>query len=114
MFRLSLFRRLARPIAILVLLAGPVSLLHSGIDDPACASLDGSEEGNPSLGGAPADSSDHCLVCHWTRTLRSPSLSVARTHHTLVVGARVEVGQTSLRHAPALDRGPARAPPSSL
>jgi hypothetical protein len=114
MFRLSLFRRLARPIALLVLLAGAVSLLHSGIDDPACASLEGSEEGTARLGGAPADSSDHCLVCHWARTLRAPSPSIARALTSLVATTRVDVPQPALQHPPSIDRCPARAPPRSL
>jgi hypothetical protein len=112
MFRLSLFRRLARPIAVLVLLASPAGLLHSGIDDPGCVAS-GSDDGIARLGGAPADCAEHCLVCHWTRSLRSPSPSIARAQASLVAAARVDIPQPALQYPPALDRGPARAPPRS-
>jgi hypothetical protein len=114
MFRLSLFRRLARPIAVLVLLAGPAGLLHTGLDDRACIAAGEPDDGIARLGAARGHSSDHCLVCHWTSSLRSPSLSVARAHAVLVVGAGIDVSPPIARRAPALDRLPARAPPRTL
>jgi hypothetical protein len=114
MFRLSLFRRLARPIAVLVLLCGPAGLLHSGIDDLACVASGAPGDGLARLGAGPADLSEHCLVCHWTRSLRSTSLSVARAHAVLVVGAGIDVSPPIARRAPALDRLPARGPPRTL
>jgi hypothetical protein len=114
MFRLSLFRRLARPIAVLVLLAAPAGLLHTGLDDPACIAAGEPDDGTARLGAAPGHSSDHCLVCHWTRSLRAPSPAVERVFAALAVGGRVDIAPPSLHHEPALDPAPARAPPPSL
>lgn len=113
MFRLSDLRRFARPIAVLVLLAGPAGMLHSGIDDPGCVGRGASGADVAAWGTAPADAADHCLVCHWTRSLRSPFPSIARAYSALVAAAGVEIPQPALHHAPALERGPARAPPRS-
>jgi hypothetical protein len=113
MVRLSRFRRLARSVAVLLLLAAPSGLLHAGSDDFAC--LPGATaDGGATLGAAGGDTADHCLVCHWTRSLRSPSPPVARIHAALVAATPIDESCPIAQRAPALDRLPARAPPRSL
>src|SRR5687767_6929579 len=112
MFRVSSFRPYARTIALFLLLAGPAGLQHSGKDDFACV-LGAATDGE-ALAQAPSDPADHCLVCHWTRSLRSHAVPTARTQSGLVPETAVDVSQPVAHRAPALDRGPARAPPLSL
>lgn len=111
MVRLSLFRRFARSIACLLLLTGSTGFQHSGKDDVACIAGDTPAGDASGLGTAPDDSADHCLVCHWTRSLRSPSASVASVHAAFIAEVRVDVRQPAAERGPALARGPARAPP---
>jgi len=113
MFRVSSFRPHARTIALLLLLAGPAGFQHSGKDDFACV-LGGSATDGEALASAPSDTAEHCLVCHWTRSLRSHSASTARTQSGLVPATAVDVLQPVAHRDPALDRAPARAPPVSL
>ena len=113
MFRVSSFRRAARAIAILVLLAGSASLMHWGKDDLACVP-GGAPDADGAGFAAAADTADHCLVCHWTRSLRSPSAAVPRVHSALVAAGHFDVHPPAALRAPALDRVPARAPPQPL
>ena len=112
MIRVSSFRPYARTIAVLLLLAGPAGFQHSGKDDFACV-LGGSTDGE-AVAPAPSDISEHCLVCHWTRSLRSHSASTVRTHSGLIPSVAVDVSHPAAHRAPSLDRAPARAPPLSL
>ena len=114
MLRLSLFRRFARSVVFLLLLAGPAGLQHSGKDDLACVAGGASDGDVTELGAAPDDTVEHCLVCHWTRSLRSPSASVVRLRPTLVAAARADVRQAVPDRDPSLDRAPARAPPPAF
>lgn len=113
MVRLSRFRRLARSVALLLLLAVPSGLLHTGSDDFACVP-GAMPDGGAALGAASTDAADHCLVCHWTRSLRSQSPLTARIHAALVETVPIDVSSPLTHRAPALDRVPARAPPSTL
>ena len=113
MFRVSSFRRAARAIAVLVLLAGSASLVHWGKDDLACVP-GGAPDADGAAFAAASDTADHCLVCHWTRSLRSPSAAVPRVQSALVAADRFDVLPPAALRAPALDRVPARAPPHTL
>jgi hypothetical protein len=113
MIRVSSFRPYARTIALLLLLTGPAGFQHSGKDDFACVPGGSTTDGD-ALAAAPSDIADHCLVCHWTRSLRSHSATFARTHWALAAAGGVDVSQPVAHRAPALDRAPARAPPLPL
>src|SRR5688572_8893287 len=113
MLRVSSLRPYARTIALLLLLTGPAGFQHSGKDDFACV-LGGAAAEGEALAQAPSDPAEHCLVCHWTRSLRSHSVSTTRTQSGLVPEAAFDVSHPVAHRAPALDRAPARAPPLSL
>jgi hypothetical protein len=113
MLRVSLFRPYLRTIAVFLLLTGLAGLQHSGKDDFACG-LGGSSSGSPTLESAPSDATEHCLVCHWTRSLRSSSAVAPPIQSVPAVAADVHIRQPLVHLSPSLDRAPARAPPLSL
>ncbi len=110
---------MARLVAMVLLLAAAAGLPHLPQDDQGCvrpaAEYAGSE---PSPHGlrAPGEVGhhDHCAVCHWTRSLRSPLtilgvLTPAATPPLPVHGAAVAAAL-----APVVRTLPARAPPFDL
>jgi hypothetical protein len=113
MLRVSFFRPYARAIAICLLLTGGAGFQHSGKDDFACG-LGGSSTDGPTLAASTPDGLEHCLVCHWTRSLRSSSALAPPIHCVPAASADVDSRQPARHGAPALDRAPARAPPFSL
>lgn len=113
MLRVSLFRPYLRTIALFLLLTGVAGFQHSGKDDFACG-LGGSSSDAPTLEAAPSDPTEHCLVCHWTRSLRSSSAVVPLSQCIPAVAADVDIRQPLIHLSPSLDRAPARAPPRSL
>lgn len=115
MSRHSSFRRVTRAIAVWLLLVGPSEFQHVGQDDFACAPAGlGESAADRTIGAPRSDTAEHCLVCHWTRSLRSPSATVTRVTSTFVAGDAVEPRQAVPHRAPALDQSPARAPPATL
>lgn len=112
MIRLELFRRFARAIAIVLLAWGPLGFQHAGKDDFACAPAPASDDAQ-AMGEAPDDGLEHCQVCHWTRSLRSRFASTVYVQHVVTIAAHVNDLQPVAHRAPALDRLPARAPPSA-
>lgn len=111
-------RRYARLVAALLLLAS-VRLPHLAADDIACLppALEASgphAETDHGLRPAEHASQEHCGVCHFNRSLRSPGTGLAEW------GARVE--RPSLVHQGSLvvvlgsipRHLPARAPPAAL
>jgi hypothetical protein len=103
----------------MLLLATVRGLPHFAQDDLACSI--------PSQGSGPHDESrhglnaavdaaerDHCALCHWSRSLRSPLTALAISVAS-VVPASVEYGAVeAVPVAPVLDHLPARAPPATL
>src|SRR5687768_2523448 len=114
MFRVSLFRSHARTIALFLLLTGVAGYQHAGKDDFGCGPLGGSPSSADSVGAAPADAPEHCVVCHWMRSLRSSSALTPPVHSAPASAGDVDVLPDVAHRAPALDRSPARAPPLSL
>ena len=108
---LSRFRQFARVIAAMLLLTGPVVFQHEGRDDFACAPGGATDRDIAEIAAAPSGAAQHCLVCHWTRSLRTPSPSSAYATSLLITATTVDVAEGKSHRAPALDRLPARAPP---
>ena len=115
---LGRFRRLSRVIATVLLLAA-ARLPHVAMDDAACApaaipGVGEHDETQHVLHAAVDVKREHCAVCHWTRSLRSPRASLTIINDqvdppTQVHGAlEAAVASAVLRHLPA------RAPPSLL
>jgi len=113
MLGLSLYRQCARIIACVLLLSALAGLRHGGRDDFACAPT-GSAAASDILAGGATDAGEHCLVCHWTRSLRSPFASAPQFDSVLLAAAPVDSPNAIATRAPALDRLPARAPPVAL
>jgi hypothetical protein len=107
-------RRWSRVVAALLVLASIAGLPHFGPDDPACAPVEGGRHHETDHGlraGGQVDD-DHCAVCHWTRTLRSPIGASGKWALQVAARSRADAGTTHPRLAPALDNRPARAPPA--
>jgi hypothetical protein len=115
---LDRLRRWSRVIAA-VLLVAAIRLPHAAVDDAACMpaaipSYGDHDESQHSLQPGSQAESEHCAVCHWTRSLRSP--------RTLLNLGAAEISPPGIVHR--LDRAevlpavvenlPARAPPASL
>ena len=107
-------RRFTRAVALVLLLVGPAGFPHVGQDDLACAPADMGGDVAQTIAAAPTESAEHCLVCHWARSLRSRSPAFVRVDSVFVAGPHVELPLASPHRAPALDRSPARAPPAAL
>lgn len=112
-------RRWSRLIAVALLFASAHGLPHFEPDDPACPS--GPEESyaphdetqHVLRPGGTADH-EHCAVCHWTRSLRSPYGGVAGWALTLSPRAPVYKPSSRAHAALLADNLPARAPPAAL
>lgn len=108
-----MIRSYVRLVAIALLVAAPVAFLHTGQDDVACALAGGAQtDGATVKNTTAANGAEHCLICHWTRSFRSPFASTAHLESVLVITARVDVSPDAEQCAPPLDQLPARAPPA--
>ena len=116
--RLDRLRRWSRAIAV-VLLVAAIRLPHAAVDDAACLpvaipSYGDHDESQHGLQPGSQAEPEHCAVCHWTRSLRSP--------RTLLNLGAAEVSPPTTVHGPdqtqarsaVVDNVPARAPPSLL
>jgi hypothetical protein len=115
---MRMFRRriLSRTLAVLLLLAAASGTPHGASDDPACALPAGGSGDSPvaSVETVSAADHDHCAVCHWTRSLRSPLVAGLLSDMPLAAGAAVPPGIIARRVSADLVSLPARAPPVSL
>jgi hypothetical protein len=115
---LAAMRRWSRLIAAVLLLAAG-RLPHLAVDDVACLpgtlqSFGQHDETQHALRAGSTDHDNHCAVCHWTRSLRSPrtDFAVAAAH---VDPLSLLYGAASDRTlAPVFRSLPARAPPTQL
>jgi hypothetical protein len=115
---LSGMRRWSRMVAIILLLAAAGGLPHLVQDDSACLASspqgygphDESQHGMRAAGAA-ADR-DHCALCHWTRSLRSPLARLGPAAVQLALPSSIYRPPTAAPLAPILDNLPSRAPPS--
>jgi hypothetical protein len=111
---LARLRRSSRAIAVL-LLASFWGLSHRASDDACMArALEAHDESKHVVGAPDGAEPAHCAVCHSIRTPKRPFGPGAHLHSPFLLGALVQPLESASRRAPALDRLPARAPPSSL
>ena len=84
--------------------------------DRACAPIVTGEhdESKHAFRQATASEHDHCAICHWTRLPRTAFAPVPQFRSALATGVAIEIGDPFTHRAPALDRLPARAPPTVL
>ena len=118
--RLGRVRRWSRVVAVILLIAAGRGLPHFAQDDPGCTpgpfQLLLAEGGSDHVGGGPARARtpEHCALCHWSRSLRSPLASlpawVTQAHPPTLVSRRPAPSAFTVV-LPAL---PARAPPASV
>jgi hypothetical protein len=108
-------RRLRRSCRVLglLLLASFWGLPH-GAGDDLCAPnpLEAHDESKHVMGAPDGADPHHCAVCHSIRTSRRPFTCVAHLRSPLTRGALIHASEAIARRAPALDKLPARAPPS--
>jgi hypothetical protein len=89
---------------------------HAAQDDPACAAppLEQHDESQHAIGAAAAAGHEHCAVCHWSRTFRSPLDARWVSDLALAAGSLLRPGRADGRRSADPGRLPARAPPSRL
>lgn len=110
-------RRCARVVAVVLLVASARGAPHFAQDDFACAPdsaahyLEHDETQHGLRAAGPAHEQEHCAVCHWTRSLRSPLALLAGATGDEDRPAAVHGAAVRAPLAPALDSLPARAPP---
>lgn len=111
---LARLRRSSRAIAVL-LLASFWGLSHRASDD-ACVvgAVEAHDESKHVVRSSQGGEPDHCAVCHSIRSPKRPFGPTAQLQSPLVHGALIPESEAPSRRAPALDRLPARAPPSTL
>jgi hypothetical protein len=107
-------RSSARVIALVLLAVSLRGVQHLQRDDDACVRpiLDQHDESKHVIGAATAVDHEHCAICHWTRSPRRASAAPAPFAAPVASTIAFHRGQTSPCRAPALDKLPARAPPS--
>jgi hypothetical protein len=111
-------RRWSRVIALAVL-AATVRLPHVGLDDAACApAAEGSyaphHETDHAVRAAAQGGTDHCAICHLTRSTRMSRPAVALCAADCPVVELVAAETTSSACAAPHAQLPARAPPIRL
>ena len=112
-------RRWSRVVAAMLLLAALPAMPHFARDDFACdvgSALSGPHDESRHALRAAGDSGerDHCALCHWSRSLRSPLTPLGVTVAPDAPAAMEHGAVAAAPPAPALDHLPARAPPSAL
>lgn len=111
-------RRWSRVVAVLLLLATAGAVPHAAKDDAECVPFaaethEGHRESDHALRAGDREAQDHCAVCHWARSLRTPRAQAA------VAAVVAEPPVTLVRPAdrshfpPVLDHLPVRAPPAT-
>jgi hypothetical protein len=115
---LTWLRRWSRLIAVVLLFAA-ARVPHSAADDFACVawpsqSSGAHDETKHGLRPATSEDGDHCAVCHWARTLRSPGpdLTVVLAH--VALPSPLPASADRIVAASFVRNLPARAPPAPL
>jgi hypothetical protein len=101
-----------------LLLFTTVRLPHVDLDDAACAPVPSGayaahDETQHALGTAKHDTTDHCALCHWTRTLRSSRPQSTGSIADSPRLAHLAGGAVAARPGATPASLPARAPPST-
>jgi hypothetical protein len=112
-------RRGARLVAVVLLLAAASALPHLPLDDegclaPAAESYQQHDDSQAGVRSASDQQREHCAVCHWNRTVRSPRASIVATVAQIVPCLLVAETGWAAPPAPVLENIPARAPPQTL
>jgi hypothetical protein len=115
---LTWMRRWSRLIAVVLLFAA-ARLPHLDADDVACVAwptqADGAhDETKHGLRTATSEDGDHCAVCHWTRTLRSPGPDITVVLAHVALPSLLPASADGIVSASFVRNLPARAPPSAL
>jgi hypothetical protein len=112
-------RRWSRLIATILVVAAFPAMPHFAQDDLACdlaatasAQHDASQHGFRAAGDT--GERDHCALCHWARSLRSPLTPLGVTASPAAAAAIEHALVAAVPVAPALATLPARAPPAGL
>jgi hypothetical protein len=111
-------RRCSRLVAAVLLLAS-ARLPHLAADDVACvpaalAAYGQHDETDHGLRPAGQEPQEHCGLCHFTRSLRSPGTALAEWDARINPPSLVHQGPPGAPLASLPDSLPARAPPASL
>lgn len=112
-------RRWSRVVSVVLLCAAAGGLPHFAADDPGCLipveSFDAHEETQHVVRAAGAvHTADHCAICHWTRSLRSPRAGSVPVGAAPLSSATLLRLQPPVHPAPVMEHLPARAPPALL
>ncbi len=112
-------RRWSRLVAMVLLFATMRGLPHLAQDDAEClpaavGAYGDHHETEHSLLPAGLEAQEHCAICHWTRSLRSPRAEAAGWVSQFTPPSLVYGGADRPLSAPVLESLPARAPPASL
>ena len=112
-------RRWSRLVSVVLLCAAAGGLPHSAADDPGCLtpveSFDAHHETQHVVGAAGgAHTSDHCAICHWTRSLRAPRTGPVPGAAQALSSATLLRFHSPVHAAPVMEHLPARAPPPLL
>ena len=115
---LSRMRRWSRVVALAVVLT-TVRLPHVGLDDAACApAAEGTyaphSETDHSLRSAAQPDSDHCAICHLTRSTRMSRPQVAACAADCPAVELIAAESTQSAFSAPHAQLPARAPPIRL
>src|SRR5688500_16167153 len=117
---LGRMRRWSRVVAVILLIAAGRGLPHFAQDDPGCSpaviqSYAAHQQSDHAVGEASrADHRNHCAVCHWSRSLRSPLTAVSVWLADVNPPTLVSRGPVLAAAAVVEPALPARAPPSLL
>ena len=112
-------RRWSRVIAVVLLMTAVPATPHFAQDDFACdlaalASAEHDESKHGFRAAGDAAERDHCALCHWSRSLRSPLTPLGVTVTPAAPAAAEHGVVAALLLSPALENLPARAPPAVL
>lgn len=114
-------RHLTAWISLIALTVGLAAPMLPGLHTLAAAADDCAKAAGPShdlrrvtVPGAAAQTPDHCVMCHWLRTARSASLTLAARTEAPDAGRPLVLALegAQLPRAVVLER-PSRAPPSA-
>lgn len=116
---LERLRRCSRLVATLLVLALVGAAPHVAREDQACLPLEGQVFGDHAetehaLRAGDHQEPDHCAVCHWTRSLRAPAVTLAVGAVDCTTRTRIARGAGRELFPPLLALLPARAPPLRL
>jgi hypothetical protein len=107
----------SRAIAVLLVCAALPGLSHLAEDDAACLSafeaFTPHDHGRHAFRSGEPPHQDHCAICHWSRSLRTPRSVATAWAGPVRISDPVAPAADSPHLPPALEHTPARAPPAA-